>query len=162
MADTDTPSTALAPRTPALDFKTGLVGTPIRIDGVIYEIRHPDMLPLGAIIRLEAMVPTLGPMMQRASQLSPEEEQVLSDDLRRLCADVLDAPADVLARLSDQQRLLVTQAFIQLRRGAPSSTGATTHEAPTDAPSSGKKSSRGSRGSMAERQTNGSGVSPSA
>lgn len=115
-----------ASRSPVLSLSTLSEGLPIKIDGQTYEIRHPNMLSLGAILRFEALRPRILPLLEK-EDLSEAEGEELSRLLATVTEMFLDAPPDVRGRLTDQQRVLVMQAFVQLRstRTTPTA-GATT------------------------------------
>jgi hypothetical protein len=140
-----------APGKAVLDFSTIVTGLPIRIDGELYEIRHPDSLPLGVIKRLEAQAPVLGALLQR-TDLTKAEEQDASALLRQMVSDVMNAPEDVQQRLHEQHRLMVLEAFTQLRATKNQTT-------PGANANPGMKLSRGSRASTAARRKSGSGES---
>jgi len=122
-----------------LDLSTLHQGAPVTIDGAPYMIRHPDALSLGGIKRLEADAPVIQGLLQQDA-LTPAEDVRLSELLGRVCEAVLDAPAAVVATLSDAHRLLIVRRFTQLRRAPapPPSAGATTRRGRR-----GKRSSRG-------------------
>lgn len=141
---------------PVLDLSTLHEGAPIRIDGRLYHILSADALSLRALKQLETLAPRVGVLLQRADLVDADAEEC-SDGLARICTLILDAPPEVQARLSDQQRVRVMEAFTQLR----SSRAATPAGANTTA-SAGRKRSPGSRGSTAARPRTGTRPSPSA
>ena len=144
----------MADQKPAFSFSTLHTGTPITIDGKPYQIRHPDSLSLGTLKRLELLAPRVGLLLQR-DDLTPSDEQELSELLSTLCALMLDAPAEVEARLSDTQRVAILEAFTQLRSLALATGGAMR---PARTVRGGKRSSRGSSGSTAARRMSGTGA----
>jgi hypothetical protein len=120
----------------------------IAIDGARYPLLSAEALPLASIQRLQRDAPRLGHLLQ-IDEKTPDEATETGQLLRAVCALVLDAPADVHARLTDVHRVAIVHSFTQLQ-----STSAT---APmrTRARSIGAKSSRGSNGSMAARRKRG-------
>lgn len=145
---------------PVLTLSTiDTAGVPIQIDGRRYQTRHPDALSLRAIKQLERLAPRLGGLLQQ-DDLSEAEELELSTGLAEVCRLVLDAPDEVIARLTDQQRVRVMEAFMALRMPSspPPAPGADTRVA---RPSRGRPSSRASRGSMAAMSGGGMPTSPS-
>jgi hypothetical protein len=144
---------ASSPREPVLKLETITSGTPITIDGRPFEIRHPLALSLGALKRLTQLGLDIDAIENKARQgpITPEEESRWSALLRELGALVLDAPADVRESLTDVQVATVVHVFTGLR-------SQTRTTAASARPSTGPKSSRGSRGSTAARRTNGTGV----
>src|SRR5262245_25419825 len=101
----------------------------VRIDDVPHRLSHPDRLSLAQTMRMEAVAPRLGELLQRVETVTLEEQLELSQLLDEQCRIVLDAPAAVHERLTDVDRLAVVQAFIQLR-STGQATGAT-ETAPT-------------------------------
>lgn len=147
-----------SPREPVLRLETITSGPLITIDGREFEIRHPFALSLGALQRLKLLGLEVDAIERKASQgaLSEEEEAAWSQRTRALAALVLDAPAEILAALTDVQCTQVVHAFTGLRsqtRAAAAAMGRST----------GATSSRASRGSTrARRRRTGTGASRSA
>lgn len=129
----------MADRTPALSLDTMHEGIPITIDGARYEIRNASSLSLGTLKAIDALQPRTDELFGK-KELSDEETSELSSLLQRVCELLVDAPAALLAKLSDIQRIAICQAFTQLRPTTPATTGAKPL-ATTRPRSPGKKSS---------------------
>lgn len=148
-----------APLPPVLEFSTLEEGLPVRIDGQLYQIRSANALSLSALKRLERVAPRMATLLQR-DDLTDDEAQDVAAGLVQLCDLILDAPAEVRARLKDAQRVSILQAFTQLR--SPMVAGAIAGLAQATR-SAGKTRSRGSRGATAAaRRSTGTNVSRSA
>lgn len=147
----------VSPR-PVLEFDTLNDGLPIRIDGQLYHLRSANALSLGALKRLERLAPRMGALLQQAD-LSEAEERDVSAGLVQLCDLVVDAPAEVRARLTDAQRVRILEAFTQLP--SPRVTGAIPGRGAARG-NGGKRPSRGSRGSTAGLRRSGTSTPPSA
>ncbi len=129
---------------PVLDISTLGVGTPIRIDGRRYFVRHPNKLTLQQRMDLDALRPRASQLLQTIRKLSAAERDELSDLLKRSCAIVLDAPARVQRALGDVERIAILNVFIHLRpKATPRATGATSRRSARR--STGASSSRNSR-----------------
>jgi hypothetical protein len=127
----------------------------VRIDEIGYPLRGAGDLTLHDFKYLERVCPRVGALLQRAT-LTKSEAKELAGRLRELATVALDAPAAVLARLTDIQRVLVFKVFTELLTpGLVMATRAITAP-PTGAPSRGTRPSRGSSGSMAATSTRGS------
>lgn len=113
-------------RSPILSLDTLSKNLPIKIDGKAHEIRHPDSLPLAALMRVEKIAPRCAALLGAAEGvgLTDEETDELTGMLELLTGVVLDAPADVRARLNDAQRVQIMQVFTQLRTKARPSSSA--------------------------------------
>jgi hypothetical protein len=144
-------------RQPVLTLDTVTQGMPIRIDDTLHELLHPEQLSLGAIQRIERMAPRVAALLQTPER-TEEQERDLSQALREVCATVLQAPADVHARLTDQQRVRIVEAFTQLRTTVP----AVSAGANAATPNRGRKRSPDSPASTAAPPPTGSGARPSA
>lgn len=131
---------------PILDLETLVEPRHVRIDRQNYVLRGVDELPIAVIKRLQIDGPRLGTLME-ADQLADGEEAEMARLLGALVDVVLDAPAEVRARLSDVHRMQIAQAFTQLRSSQRLATGA----APEAKSQTGSRSPRGSSGSMAAR-----------
>lgn len=143
-------------REPILSLTTLTSSPLITIDGVAYELLHPQAVSLGQLRRIKQLGVDITALENKAEP-TPEEDARLSQLMAALCGLVLKAPAEVLAGLTDLQRQQVVVSFIQLRSTlrAPAAGAVGANR------SSGKKPSRGSRGSTAGRRTTGSGRSRS-
>jgi len=98
---------------PTLTFDTLHEGAPVSIDGVRYEIRPLYALSLGGIKQIQRRATRITELM-RLDPLPEAEEQELTRLLVETCAVILDAPAEVQAKLTDGQRVRICDAFIKL------------------------------------------------
>jgi hypothetical protein len=132
---------------PVLDLTTLVTPIFVRIDGELYELRRPGALSLEEIARIDLLRPQVLELQAKLAEASSADVDVLnlSRLLVALCAIVLAAPADVQARLSDQQRLAILQAFQSLPAPQPPTTAARTPR--RRARPIGARSSRASRAS---------------
>src|SRR5688500_16166781 len=97
-----------------LDLSTLVDPTHAQIDGAFYVLRHPESLSLFQLKRVETYMPRIGALLQQDHNTAEEEAEV-ARLLDVVCRDVLDAPPEVHARLSDVQRLAIVDAFTKLR-----------------------------------------------
>jgi hypothetical protein len=118
----------------------------IEIDGVKYEVFSPDSLSLVDYSRLQSLIPRIDALWPslKSSSLTKEEETELSEAFGSIAAMVLDAPAEVLSKLTDLHRLLVYQAFLGLPQSTLRLVGAMVRRGaiPSLGPSTGVNSSR--------------------
>jgi hypothetical protein len=130
---------------PVLDLTTLVTPIHVRIDGTLYELRRPGTLSLEALAQVDLLRPKVVELQARLPADSAVVLDALEGLLVGLCALVLVAPADVQARLSDEQRIAILQAFQTLPASHPPTT-----EAPPArrARPTGGRSSRVSRASM--------------
>jgi hypothetical protein len=101
--------------TPILDIAT--ITAPaafLKINRVRYFFRSVDALSLKQIAILKRDGPRLGNLLIRAEELTDDESTETSHLLDAFCMIVLDAPADVQAKLHDQQRVAIVEAFTKL------------------------------------------------
>ncbi|MFQ5775865.1 MAG: hypothetical protein ACE5GS_15185 [Kiloniellaceae bacterium] len=148
---------------PLLDLSTAIERPTVLIDGASYEILCPDELSILDLQRLMADGRKIDAIV-RKDELSDEDVATLSRLLATLSERILvGAPADVRARLSDQQRLRVAEVFTQLpgwhARARPA-TGAQS-PIPEPDPRTGARPSPGYSGSTAARPDGGSPKLPS-
>lgn len=137
-----------------LDFITLHEGPPVKIDGQLYHLRHPDALSIAHLKQMERIGPRAGELLQ-AADLDDAQIGELDALLQRTGAIVLDAPADVQARLSDLQRIQILHAFSRLRFPTRAEIGVT----PPRPRKTGARPSPGSRGSTAASPPTGTNVS---
>jgi hypothetical protein len=111
-------------RDPVLTLSTVIDRPTILIDGTPYQMRAADELPW-LVYRDKANV------YQRASTLftlrrrTPKQEQELTRLLPSLVASLMvDVPAKVLAKLTDDHRLAIVATFSQLLLANPQAVGA--------------------------------------
>lgn len=137
---------------PVLDLATLLDPIRVRIDGTLYALHRPDALSLSQVARVDALRPDFEALRSSSASftLTLDQLKTLESVLAEMCLVVLDAPADVQARLSDPQRIAIIQAFTQLP--PPRQTAGAVPLAPK---STGARSSRGSRASTAARRRTG-------
>ena len=144
------------PQKPILELTTQIEGQPVRIDGVLYQIKNPDVLTLKESFQLRQLGPRLLEQI-RAAQTSPKRvnETQLKRDLSTFCHLVLEAPPSVHRKLGVLLQIQVATAFMQLRLEIQKNrrTGATTNNTRR---STTETSSRGSRASMEGRRRTGS------
>lgn len=130
---------------PVLDLSTIVDPIHVRIDDVLYTLRRPEALSLEHLVQFDALRAAFADLQQTPpATLAPNQLAVLNDVIVHMVSIVLEAPVEVLARLSDAQRLAVVQAFTQLPASHRSKPGARRRasRSPT-----GATSSRASRGS---------------
>lgn len=146
--------------TPIFTLDTITPRDAVAIDGVNYELRRSTELSVLEHARLRRLSPRYDVLIDREENLSDEEAVELSSVLSDICAVVLKAPSEVLAKLTDVQRLLIVSTFIALSHGmrplreTANTTGALGRQGMTS-PSTGGTASHGSRGSTAVRRRRG-------
>lgn len=134
---------------PLLNLDTFHAKTSVVIDGTPYQILAPNGLSLMALRKVRPLVVQLE-VLRTLETLTDDQHLAEKALLDGICRVVLDAPADVHAKLDDLQRLAVYLTFLALPSsmlellGAKSTMGAS---APTS-PSTGASSSRGLSGSI--------------
>lgn len=147
----------MADRKPLLSLTTLTECPTIEIDGQPYALRPLEALDIVRAYRLEAL---RGEYAALAKKLSAEQTLSASEaaDAERAVDELvrlfLDAPADVIDKLTTVQKTMVAQAFYALLPPKAGQTmGAATR--PTSRPT-GARSSRGFSGSTAARRSRGS------
>jgi hypothetical protein len=103
----------MAERAPLLSLDTLTERPSVVIDGTAYALSLPDTLSAVDYHRYSKLTPRFERLWGQ-DELSDEEAAELERILATICRIVLDAPAEVLERLTDLQRLSVCQAFIAL------------------------------------------------
>lgn len=103
-----------APQKPRLSIVTTLPALTVEIDGVNYEVSHPDGLSLPKLRRAEMGLPRVSHLIQLADP-NDVQEQELHDLLTSLTEQVLGAPKTVIARMTDAQKLAVLEVFAGAR-----------------------------------------------
>lgn len=137
---------------PLLNLTTITEYPTVQIDGEKHALLPPDALSVTDYHRFNQMSPRLAKLWSQ-STLNDAESEELKGLFKSIAALVLQAPADVLERLTDIQRLQVYQAFTKL---PSASLRAMAVEAPeTTAKPTGAKSRRGLPGSTAAVRTTG-------
>ena len=109
----------MANRTPILNLDTLVERAVVRIDGTDYELLNPGELSVLDFHKIGKRAERVEAMLKEEGDLSEDQVVTLTEALDALCRLVLRAPAEVHARLSDTQRLKVTQAFTVLQREQP-------------------------------------------
>lgn len=96
----------------------------VQVFGKTYRLRERNELSLAQDARLRRTARELGTLLDAAEtrDLSSEEEQQLERVSREACALALDAPADVVARLTDYQRYQIADAGFFGKPPAPTPT----------------------------------------
>lgn len=140
----------MADARPALDLTTETDERPIvRIDQIGYELRTSRDLTLQDFKFLERVSIRVGELLTKAN-LSKQESQELAGRLKEIVALALEAPADVLAKLTDIQRVSIFKVFTELLTpGLLLAVRAIQQPAPFP----GTKRSPGSSGSIPARRT---------
>jgi hypothetical protein len=125
----------------------------ISFDGTSYFIRPDAALTLRASLITSRAYARVSALLQKGDELSEADDQELSLLLQQTCACVLEAPPEVLAKLTDVQRFQVFMAFTPLRSkliapangaaAAPSLTGA--NGSPDSSGSTAARTGAGSR-----------------
>lgn len=139
---------------PVLSLTTIVEYPTVAIDQALYRLTPPDAFSLFARLALEEKEKRLQALIAAPERSKSDEEEIIAL-LDTICREVLEAPAAIHDKLRDTQRLLVVEAFIvlpQMSRRTP----AATPETASASPSSGAKSSRGSRGSTTAVRASGS------
>lgn len=149
---TTTPASAPRAARPLLDLSTlDPVDRPfILIDAVRYEYNVPADFGIQALNRLDQMVAAVNAMQPRpdaSGTLSEEDATALSAALLTVVQHVLRAPAEVIEKLTDVQRLAIVAAFTPASPAGPAK-----RQTPrTRPPRTGATSSRASRASTGRR-----------
>lgn len=148
---------------PVLNIQTLGPGVPIRIDGRLYHVRHPNKLSIESRLEFDEVMERAPALLMRVRKLTKQEREDLSVLLDRACRVVLDAPSSVQKGLIDSDRISILHVFIDLRpKPTPQRAGGTAQTTRPASPSTGESSSRGSRGSTrAARRLTGSAASRS-
>lgn len=153
MAKQQTPTPATKPPIIALDTVAGLEREAVTIDGERYTLRHAAELSLTNLRRLERFGADFTALCDDDGELPDTENDAAAKLLEASVPIVLDAPTDVLGRLTPAQRFAVMNVFTELqpstRRPAAGANGANPSR-------TGSRSPRGSRGSMGKRRSTGS------
>lgn len=99
--------------TSILDLATETDRPIVTIDSIGYQLRTSRDLSLNDFKFLERVSPRVGALMQRDT-LTKKEDQELSGRLKEITERALVAPAEVLAALTDIQRVLIFKVFTEL------------------------------------------------
>lgn len=141
---------------PLLNITTLLPQDSVLIDGVSYFIRNRESLTIRGSMIVERAFPRLIALMA-SDELTDEQDAEATALLQQTVSVVLDAPADVIAKLTDTQRLNVFMAFTPLRSKLwPSTNGAKDGAAATTKPRTSASGSRASKRATAAHRKTGS------
>jgi hypothetical protein len=97
-----------------LDLTTETDRPVVTIDGIAYPLRTARDLTLQDFKSLERLSIRTSELMTRARSLSKDENRELAIRLKDVAKIALDAPANILAKLSDVQRVMVFKVFTEL------------------------------------------------
>lgn len=126
MATTETDTRP--PQFDTLDLTTLVERPKVRIDGELFELRHPDELSIVEQLRLEKMsqraVHLIDEMRAAAEGPSEEQQQELAAVMDKTCRLVLVAPDSVHAKLREPHRSAISRAFSVLQRASLRAAGA--------------------------------------
>lgn len=95
----------------ALDLTTTDERETVRIDGVPYQLRRTTDLTLANLKALERLIPLAMTLADQDTHTPPEAAE-LSAHLATIVDLVLAAPAKVLGKLNDVQRVMIFKLFI--------------------------------------------------
>jgi hypothetical protein len=132
--------------TPLLTLDTLTEYPTIVIDGTAYALLPPDALPITTYQTFSELAGRFDALWKQKTRAADEEQQ-LADVLDQICRLTLQAPPDVHGRLTDLQRLQITQAFLELPRQGLQGV---TQQLPVR-PKTGASTPRGFNGSTAAR-----------
>ncbi len=139
---------------PLLDLTTLIEQPTIKIDGVQYEILHPDQLGVLDFQRLSTMAGSVSALMKRSGD---EIDDKAAAELTTIIEDLTDrimvgVPAENRAKLTESQRLAVAEVFMTLPRAQTRRTRRKNSKASRSA---GSKPRSDASGSTAEARTDG-------
>jgi hypothetical protein len=140
---------------PVLSLTTLVEFPTVDIDGTRYKLLPADAMTLRDRITLEATEKNLLTLIN-AGTGTDDDEREISALLDQNCRQVLQAPEEVHARLTDPHRLLIVQAFIGLPRASSRQPVEVAASTASLRKSSGATSSLGSRGSTRSVRRSGS------
>ena len=148
----------MADRSPLLTLDSLTEYPTVVIDDVQYALTPPDCLPILGYHRIHRLGPRLFELFGKIDvDLTEAEGQELEQILDQLCRVVLQAPADIHARLTDVHRMAIYEAFLGLPLTGLQMAGRATTEATTETKKrTGARSSRASRASTEATQSAGS------
>lgn len=101
---------------PVLSLDTLVEHRCVVIDGVAYDLVNVSEISILDYHRLGKRAARVEQLMN-GDELDESQVAELCDHMAWICAFVLCAPEEILRKLSDNQRLAVMQAFIELQRG---------------------------------------------
>lgn len=134
---------------PALDLTTQHDRPVIKIDGIEYEMRVLDDLSLVDMHRIDRMGPRIEALGKKLEQRTSTDEEAieLSTMLVEGCRIVLDAPVEIIDKVSDVGRLNIFKVFIERLLPQLQTASASLLPMAGAIPSNGVSSSRASSGS---------------
>jgi hypothetical protein len=97
-----------------LDLTTDTDRPVVAIDGIAYPLRMARDLSLADFKNLERLSIRTADLMTRARSLTKDENRELALRLKEVAKIALDAPPNVLAKLSDVQRVSLFKVFTEL------------------------------------------------
>jgi hypothetical protein len=100
-------------KTPLLDLSTLVDRHVVRINKKTYQLRNSDELSFIGYRQFVGSLSRLGALLQKQTP-TVSELQEQSKLIREKCAQILIAPASVLASLTDRQQLAIIEAFLKL------------------------------------------------
>lgn len=139
-----------------LDLTTLIEQPTISIDGVQYEILHPDQLSIVDAHHLQSMALRIEKITKQ-----PDIDDDGAADLSAMVIDLSDrimigVPPEIRAKLTEAQRLVVAEVFMTIPRAQSRATRRKAKAAKPKANRSvGSKPRSGASGSMAEALTDG-------
>jgi len=106
---------------PVLDLDTLVERSPVRIDGVMYEMLNPAELSILDLHRFGAAGVELASLksIDSSSEITDDQMKLISATLIRMVRIILRAPEEVLDRLTDVHRFRVVNAFNALTLTPP-------------------------------------------
>jgi hypothetical protein len=97
-----------------LDLTTETDRPVVTIDGIAYPLRTARDLTLQDFKHLERISLRTGDLMTRTRSLTKAENAELGTRLKEVAKIAVDAPASVLAKLTDVQRVMIFKVFTEL------------------------------------------------
>lgn len=125
---------------PVLSLDTLVERATVAIDGKPHELRNGAELSILDYHRIGRQGAAVEKMLAQGADLSDAQVSELTRLLDAMLRVVLLAPAEVMDRLSDGQKLQVVQAFSDLQRATARPAGGTA-DAPAEVPSIGENGS---------------------
>ncbi len=140
-----------------LDLTTLIEQPTIKINGVVYQILHPDQLGILEFQRLSAMAGRVSELMKK-DEHDDEDDEVLAKIIDKLTNRIMNVvPADVRGSLTQTQKLAVAEVFMMLpkvRMPTPRKAGKTAKAKATNR-SDGSRLQYDAKRSSAETPTGG-------
>jgi len=128
---------------PILTIDTLVARSDIKIDGALYGIRNNDELSVLSGGRLRHLTQRINALELASGEDTTDDDKTEYETLTaEVCSIVLDAPAEVIAKLKSGNKVAIIKAFIQLRQNGATTPGAQTGRAKQSPKRTGAKSSR--------------------